>query len=76
VTIDDICTLVGLQLGISDVHPADRLIEQLGAESIDLLNIVVTIEHDFGVVIAEERIPALTTVAALYDEVCRLRSEG
>jgi acyl carrier protein len=69
VPIEEISQLVGLQLGRHNVTVSDRLVEDLNAESADLVNIVATLEEKYGIHIAEEDIPAIRSVSDLYDLV-------
>jgi acyl carrier protein len=64
--IEEIEKLVGLLLGRRNVTSRDRLVEDLNAESSDLVNIVATLEEKYEITIAEEEIPALRTVADLH----------
>jgi acyl carrier protein len=66
VTIDEIRKLVGVQLGIADVPTDSHFVEELGAESSDLLNLVAAVEDRYGISIAEEEIEELQTVADFY----------
>lgn len=66
VTVDDICRLIAIQLGLRSVDSQARIIEDLGAESIDVVNIIATIEERYHIEIAEEEIPDLVTVADLH----------
>jgi acyl carrier protein len=50
----------------------DRLIEDLGAESIDLVTVVAVIEETYLIIIDEERLPLIRTVRDLADEITRL----
>ena len=59
---EEILELVGLQLGRREVRLGDRLIEDLGADSSDLLNLVVALEDRFGIAIGEEDVARLRTV--------------
>lgn len=68
--------LVARQLGRRDVAPDDRLVEDLGAESIDIVTIVAVLEETYGVTVAEERLPHLRTVRDLADEAARLHGGG
>lgn len=68
--------LVARQLGRRDVALDDRLVEDLGAESIDLVTIVAVMEETYGVTVAEERLPHLHTVRDLAGELARLRGGG
>ena len=63
--------LVSLQLGQAAIDPEDRLYEDLGAESMDLVNLAVAIEDRFQVFIPEEDLADLRTVHDLYNLVLR-----
>lgn len=65
----EIIELVALQLGVDSVEPGDHLVERLGAESADLLNLVATLEDRYRIEIGEEEIPQLATVADVHDLV-------
>jgi acyl carrier protein len=75
VSLDDIQKLVGLLLGRREVSAQARIVEDLGAESSDLVNIVATLEEKYGITIAEEEIPALRTPADLHALVNQRLSE-
>ena len=67
VTIEDIQTLVGLQLGRRKVSAQDRLMEDLGAESADMVNIIATVEDKYRISLAGADISRVRTVRDLYD---------
>ena len=69
VSPEEIADLVGLQLGLEGVSPQARIIEDLGAESADVMNIVAAVEDKYGVSIAEETIPDIRTVLDLHRTV-------
>jgi len=58
----EIAEIVGLQLGRRRVLSTDRLQEDLGADSADLLNLVVALEDRFDITISEEQVAGLQTV--------------
>jgi acyl carrier protein len=64
--------IVARQLGIDAVAPADRLVEDLGAESMDLVTIVAVLEETYQIRVDEERLPVLLTVGDLAAEIARL----
>lgn len=66
VSIDDIVRLVGLQLGRHKVSASDRLVEDLNAESADLVNIIATLDEQYDIHIAEEDIAAIRSVSDLH----------
>jgi acyl carrier protein len=71
VTLEEISTLVSLQLGKRKVHAADRIVEDLGAESADVANIIATLDEKYQIEIDEADIPAVRTVTDLFELVRR-----
>ena len=65
VSLDEIKKLVGLQLGKRSVQERDRFVEDLGAESAEVANIVATVEEIYGITIRESEIAAISTPADL-----------
>ncbi len=66
VSIEDIQKLVGMQLGKRQVKANDRFVEDLGAESADVANIVARVEEMYGITIKEAEIARLFTPADLF----------
>lgn len=71
VSKEDVLRIVRLQLGKPDVRESDRLMEDLGAESVDLANIVATLEEKCDLRLAEADIAAVRTVGDLHALVHR-----
>jgi acyl carrier protein len=71
VTLDDIRSLVGLQLGLARVGAGDDLVSDLGAESADLVNLVAAVEDKYGIAVGEDELPDLKTVKDLFERVRR-----
>ncbi len=69
VELDDICSLVRLQLGLARVGADDHLVSDLGAESADVVNLIAAVEDKHDLTIAEEEIPDIQTVRDLYERV-------
>jgi acyl carrier protein len=65
VTIEDISTLVGVQLGKRGVKPDDRFLEDLGAESMDVVNIAAAVEDKYRIRINESEIGGIRTPSDL-----------
>ncbi len=72
----EVLELIALQLGAARVRPADRLVEELGAESADLLNLVANLEERYRIEIGEDEMAALTTVESLHELVRRRLGSG
>jgi len=67
ISLDDVCNLVRLQLGLRQVvQGTDRLLENLGADSVDLVNIVATAEEKYQIEIDEVEMARLHTVSELH----------
>lgn len=65
-TIENVVQLVSLQLGKKKISPEDRIVEDLGAESVDIVNIIAAVEDRFSVEIREEEIPEISTIIDLH----------
>jgi acyl carrier protein len=64
-------TLLVDQLGvnISDIKPHSNLINELGADSLDLAEIMISIEQEFKIEIPESRQWRMTTLKTIVNEI-------
>ena len=69
ISMEDIKKLVALQLGVRVVAEQDRLMEDLGAESADVANIVAAVEEKYHIVVKESEIARIFTPADLLELV-------
>ena len=69
IPLNEITTIIGLQLGIRQVNGADHILQDLAAESIDIVNIIATIEEKYNIIISETALAAIGTVAELHQLV-------
>ena len=76
VTLIDLKRLVGLQLGQAAVDETAHFVEELGAESADILNIILAVEDKYGIHIADSEMSRVRTTSDLYALVQRLRGES
>ena len=58
----------------SAIGPDDRLIEDLGAESVDLITLVFELEDTFGFTVEDEDLKSLVSVRAVVDYILASRS--
>lgn len=56
VTEDDIKNIIKDQLSISDIKDSDRLIDDLYADSLDIVEILMNLEDTYGIEISENEI--------------------
>jgi acyl carrier protein len=71
INLEDVGRTVSLVLGRRNVKADDRLIEDLGAESMDILGVMVALEEKYGVAIDETAVAAVSTVRDLYEVVLK-----
>ncbi len=69
VTLDDIKTLISIQLGVDRVTEDDRIIEDLGAESSDLANIIAAVEDKYRIKVDRAELEDIKTVRDVYLKV-------
>jgi acyl carrier protein len=66
VTLESLCSLIALQLGRSEVDPDARLVEDLGADSMDLVSVLASIEERTGVGLDETAFAEVSTARQLH----------
>ena len=71
-TLDEVCRTVAVELGVRQVGAEDRLVDDLGVESMDLVSILSAIEDRWGIATGEADLRAVRTVADLHRLVERL----
>ena len=67
IELEEVCRTVSLVLGRRGVKADDVLVKDLGAESIDILGVMVTLEEKYGVVVDEAEMATVATVRDLYE---------
>ena len=62
---DQIAEMIAEQLSMdaAEIKPESRLIEDLKADSLDVVGMIVDMETEFGIEIPDEDLPKLRTVA-------------
>ena len=60
------------QLGhkIEDINLDSNFVDDLNADSLDLIELVMRIEHDFEIEIDEHQLDQITTVRDVFNIVC------
>lgn len=70
--------IVAEQLGahVEDVREESRIIDDLGADSLDCIELVMLIEEGFDIEISDEEAERINTVGEVYALVARLTGKG
>jgi acyl carrier protein len=68
-TLDTLREILTMQLGIlpKSITPASRIREDLGADSLDVVEIIMEIEEEAGIDIPDAEAEALLTVQDILD---------
>ena len=56
-----------LRRDIETVKPESAILKELGADSLDILQLLMKIEDDYGIVIPDEQLAAFVTVSDVAD---------
>ena len=59
-----LCEFLVSQLGVDeeDIHPETNIIDDLGADSLDVVELIAAMEDELNIIITDERIRELYTV--------------
>ena len=66
-----ICELLADQLGVDagDIRPETHIINDLGADSLDVVEMVTTLEDEYGIVILDDDLREHLTVREVVDYI-------
>ncbi len=72
-TEQKIIDIVARQLGINDqaLKPTDDIMEDLGADSLDVIEMVMEMEEVFSIEVPDSELEPLTTIQSVIDLVDR-----
>lgn len=68
-TIDKVKKIIANQLSIEEekLNENTNIAEELGADSLDLVEILMSLEDEFGISIPDEAIPTIKTIKDIVD---------
>lgn len=72
-TIDKVKEIIAEQLGleIAEITAEAKVKDDLGADSLDMVELVMELEEEFGLKIAEEEMKQILTVQDIADYVAK-----
>lgn len=67
--LEKVVDLVAEQLGVDKktIRPESNIIEDLGADSLDVIEMLMTLEDEFGITIPDEKINQIKTVGQIVE---------
>jgi acyl carrier protein len=70
-TIEKVKAVIAEQIGAEkdDIRPESRIVDDLGADSLDVVELVMALEEEFDIEIPDEEAEKITTVQAAVDYV-------
>lgn len=73
--IDRVKELVAEQLSVSakDINENSKIVEDLGADSLDVVEMLMTLEEEYGITIPDEKIGSIKTIGQIVEliEMCK-----
>lgn len=68
-TFEKVRDIIAKQLSVKveDVKPESNIAEDLGADSLDLVEILMSLEDEFGISIPDEAIPQIKTISDVVE---------
>ena len=66
---DKLCEFLSNQLGIdpAEIRPDSKVIDDLGADSLDLVEMLTEMESEYDIIITDEHARELTTVGEIAE---------
>ena len=67
--IDKVKEIVAEQLGIDkeSILPESNILEDLGADSLDVIELLMTLEEEYGISIPDDQIGQVKTISEIVD---------
>ena len=72
---EEICKILGEQLGIAPetIRPEQEVVKDLGADSLDVVELMMALEDEHGITLPEEDIEKVKTVQDIVDIMNKLK---
>lgn len=62
-----------LNIPMDKVLPESKIIQDLGADSLDIVELLMTLEEEFGVVVTDEQAQELVTISDIENLISKLK---
>lgn len=73
---EEICKILGEQLGIApeSIRPEQEVVKDLGADSLDVVELMMALEDEHGITLPEEEIEKVKTVQDIVEMMQKLQA--
>ncbi len=71
---EKVCKMLGEQLGIAaeGIRPEQEIVKDLGADSLDVVELMMALEDEHGITLPEDEIEKIKTVQDIVDMMEKL----
>lgn len=72
---DKIIKIISQQLNIplEKVLPESRIVQDLGADSLDIVELLMSLEEEFGITVSDEQAESMVTIADIEKVIHKLK---
>lgn len=72
---EKVCAMLAEQLGIDadKITPQSEVVKDLGADSLDVVELMMTLEDDYGITLPESDVEHIKTVQDIVDMMNKLQ---
>ncbi len=73
---EQVCKMLADQLGIdaSTIRPESEVVKDLGADSLDVVELLMTLEDEYSITLPEDDIESVKTVQDIVDMMNKLKN--
>lgn len=66
---ENVCRILAKQLEIEpeDIHDETRVVDDLGADSLDIVELIMTLEERYNIIITNDQAAELPTIGKIVD---------
>ncbi len=72
---EQVCKMLAEQLGIdaSVIKPESEVVKDLGADSLDVVELLMTLEDEYNITLPEEDVESIKTVQDIVDMMNKIK---
>ena len=73
---EQVCKMLAEQLGIdaSSIKPESEVVKDLGADSLDVVELLMTLEDEYNITLPEDDVESIKTVQDIVDMMNKLKN--